>query len=123
VDAGIARRNVLLKQLAEAHGATNDLPTPIAVYYQDWGQDPFGGGYHGWSPHYNICDAMYNIRAPYQTILQDSSRNLFIIGSCYSFDQAWVEGAFCTAESVLQQYLGLQPFRDVSSNYLLICPL
>lgn len=114
---------ILLKQLAEAHGADNGLPTPIAAYFQDWGQDPFGGGYHGWSPHYNICAAMYNIRAPYQNVLQDSSRNLFIIGSCYSFDQAWVEGAFCTAESVLQQYLGLQPFRDVSGNYLLICPL
>lgn len=114
---------ILLKQLAEAHGADNGLPTPIAAYFQDWGQDPFGGGYHGWSPHYNICDAMYNIRAPYQNILQESSRNLFIIGSCYSFDQAWVEGAFCTAESVLQQYLDLPPFRNVSSNYLLICPL
>lgn len=114
---------ILLKQLAEAHGADNGLPTPIAAYFQDWGQDPFGGGYHGWAPHYNICNVMYNIRAPYQNILQDSSRNLFIIGSCYSFDQAWVEGAFCTAESVLQQYLDLPPFRDVSSSYLLICPL
>ena len=113
---------ILLKQLAEAHGA-NDLPTPIAAYFQDWGQDPFGGGYHGWSPHYNICNVMYNMRAPYKNILQDSSRNLYIIGSCYSFDQAWVEGAFCTAESVLQQYLNLPPFRDVSSSYLLICPL
>lgn len=114
---------ILLKQLAEAHGADNGLPAPIAAYFQDWGQDPFGGGYHGWAPHYNICDAMYNIRAPYQNILQSSSRHLFIIGSCYSFDQAWVEGAFCTAESVLQQYLDLPPFRNVSSSYLLICPL
>jgi hypothetical protein len=115
---------ILLKQLAEAHGADNGLPAPIAAYFQDWGQDPFGGGYHGWSPHYNICDAMYNIRAPYKNIFPDlANRNLFIIGSCYSFDQAWVEGAFCTAESVLQQYLDLRPFRDVSSSYLLICPL
>lgn len=113
---------LLIKQLAEAHGMTADqVPAPMAVLFQDWGQDPFGGGYHGWSAHYNICQAMDYVRAPYQKILdQENGPKLYIIGSCYSFDQAWVEGAFCTAESVLQDFFGLPPFCGIT-NYQLIC--
>ncbi|MFN2586811.1 MAG: flavin monoamine oxidase family protein [Actinomycetota bacterium] len=113
--------SLLVKQLAETHGMTTDqIPQPLAVYFQDWGQDPFGGGYHGWAAHYDICQVMDNVRAPYQKILGQPGPNLYVIGSCYSFDQAWVEGAFCTAESVVQEFLGLPAFRDVS-NYMLVC--
>jgi hypothetical protein len=113
--------NLLVKQLAEAHGMTPDqIPTPLAVYFQDWGQDPFGGGYHGWAAHYDICGAMDSVRAPYQKILGRPVPNLYVVGSCYSFDQAWVEGAFCTAESVLQDFLGLPAFRGVE-GYQLVC--
>ncbi len=119
VDSAMAA--MLMKQLAEVHGADlARLPAPLAVYYQDWGQNPFGGGYHGWAAHYNICDAMDLIRAPYQKLLHDDRYRTYIIGSCYSFDQAWVEGAFCVAESVLQEFLHLDPFRQVS-NYWLVC--
>jgi hypothetical protein len=113
---------MLIKQLADVHGISVDqISQPLAVYFQDWGQDPFGAGYHGWAPHYNICEVMDNIRAPYHNILnQPSGRNLYIIGSCYSFDQAWVEGAFCTAESVLQDFLNLPPINNVS-GYTLVC--
>jgi hypothetical protein len=113
--------NLIIKQLAEAHGMTpGEIPTPLALFFQDWGQDPYGGGYHGWSAHYNICEAMDNIRAPYQLILQQGTPATYIVGSCYSFDQAWVEGAFCTAESVLQEFLGLPPFRG-TKDYRLLC--
>lgn len=116
---------LLLKQLAETHGIPLEkMPQPIAVYYQDWGQDPYGAGYHAWAAHYNICEVMDKIRAPYQKVrppLAGPSANLYIIGSCYSFDQAWVEGAFCTAESVLQDFLGLPAFRNVQPSYTLVC--
>lgn len=120
VNSPMAR--MLMKQLAEAHGAdVTKLPAPIAVYYQDWGQNPYGGGYHGWAAHYNICQVMDKIRAPYQSILHEQRYRTYVIGSCYSFDQAWVEGAFCTAESVLQDApFGLKAFRGVA-NYPLIC--
>jgi hypothetical protein len=62
---------------------------------------------------------MDKIRAPYQKVL-GGPRQTYIIGSCYSFDQAWVEGAFCTAESVLQEFFGLRPFRNIR-DYRLIC--
>ena len=115
---------LLVKQLSEAHGIPIDqIPPPTAVYFQDWGQDPFGGGYHGWSAHYNICQAMDAIRAPYQKILNDSDRKTYVIGSCYSFDQAWVEGAFCTAESVLQDFVGLPPLNPYIAAYKLVCTI
>lgn len=113
---------VLLDQLAAVHGMkVEDIPAPTALYYQDWGQDPFGGGYHGWAAHYNICDVMDKIRAPYQKIFKSDARKVFIVGSCYSFDQAWVEGAFCTAESVLQEFIGLPPFAANLDIYTLVC--
>ncbi len=118
---------VLVKQLADVHGvAVGKVPTPTAIYFQDWGQDPFGGGYHGWSAHYDICRAMDCIRAPYQRVLSDSARRTYIIGSCYSFDQAWVEGAFCVAESVLRDFIHLNPFPPKNPNpkvpdYVLVC--
>jgi hypothetical protein len=125
VDSPMA--GLLLKQLAEVHGIdVTAIPTPTAIYYQDWGQDPFGGGYHGWASHYNICKVMDNIRAPYQKVLQGSNPDYtgirtYIVGSCYSFDQAWVEGAFCTAESVLQEFFTLPPLNPYIKNYKLIC--
>ena len=122
VDSPLA--GILMKQLAEAHGMDiNKVPTPSAVYFQDWGQDPFGGAYHGWAAHYNICRMMDCIRAPYQKILNNPERKTYVIGSCYSFDQAWVEGAFCTAESVLQDFLKLQPLNPHIAPYKLICTI
>jgi Flavin containing amine oxidoreductase len=116
---------ILVKQLADVHGIpVGKVPTPTAIYFQDWGQDPFGGGYHGWSAHYDICRAMDCIRAPYQRVLGDSARRTYIIGSCYSFDQAWVEGAFCVAESVLRDFIHLDPFPPKNPkvpDYVLVC--
>ena len=115
--------NMIMKQLADVHGAKQSLPAPTEAYFQDWGQDPFGGGYHGWAAHYNICDAMDKVRAPYQKILgaDKAGWNVFIVGSCYSFDQAWVEGAFCVAESVLNDFLGVPPYSTLPTGYSLIC--
>jgi hypothetical protein len=123
VDSAMA--GILIKQLADVHGiAVANIPTPTAIYFQDWGQDPFGGGYHGWAAHYNICEVMDCIRAPYQkALLGNSPRRTYIIGSCYSFDQAWVEGAFCTAESVLQDFLQLLPLNPYIQNYTLVCKM
>lgn len=117
-----AMADILLRQLADVHGMPLELiPPPTALYYQDWGQDPFGAGYHGWAAHYNICEVMDRIRAPYQRIFDGADHHVFIIGSCYSFDQAWVEGAFCTAESVLQEFIDLPPFVADMPPYTLVC--
>jgi len=121
VDPQSSFAQLLRKQLAELHGIdVEKVPLPRAVYFQDWGQDPFGGGYHGWAAHYNICQAMDLIRAPYAKILRNSVTKTFIVGSCYSFDQSWVEGAFCTAQSVLGDFFGM-PADRYSSGYHLVC--
>ena len=63
----------------------------------DWGLNPFGGGYHAWVAQFDICDDMQKVRTPGQLAgMYDS--NIFIVGSAFSKDQTWVEGAFCTAK-------------------------
>jgi Flavin containing amine oxidoreductase len=111
---------ILLSQLASVHGADPDrIPQPSSVVFQDWGRNPFGAGYHGWAPHYDICTVMQDIRTP--GTLAGKPMNLYIVGSCYSIDQAWVEGALCTAESVLNDFCGLEPFCALPDSYNLIC--
>jgi hypothetical protein len=119
---GSQMEKMVLDQLSYVHGVKDGqtIPAPITTIYMDWGTDPFGGGYHGWAAHYNICDVMHKVRAPASEIL-GTPQNLFIIGSCYSIDQAWVEGALCVAESVLEDYLKLKPFCETPPGYVLIC--
>jgi hypothetical protein len=113
---------MLLLQLAKLHYGDPDsaykIPTPKETVFMDWGLNPFGAGYHAWAPHYDICDVMQSIRAPSK--LAGASNNVFLVGSAFSNDQAWVEGAFCTAESVLNDYLDIPSIAD-TSNYPLIC--
>ncbi len=104
--------NMLRSLLARVHwgpGATAALvPEPLETVYMDWSLKPFSAGYHGWAPHYDMNDVMRKIRKPTQ-LMDDVDANLFIVGSAYSNDQAWVEGAFCTAESVLNDFLDIDP--------------
>jgi hypothetical protein len=46
--------------------------------------------------------------------------DIFIVGEAYSNDQGWVEGAHCTAESVLNDFLGIEPIID-DTHYPFIC--
>jgi hypothetical protein len=110
---------MLKSQLNALHYSTpGKVPDPIEGYIMDWGLNPYRAGYHAWAARYSLCDVMQNIRKPSTLIGADIP--LYIVGSAYSNDQAWVEGAFCTAESVLTQYLSLPPFFD-TTDYPLIC--
>jgi len=122
LDPAGSMSRILLSQLAAVHGAAVEaVPLPTQIVFQDWGRNPFGAGYHGWAPHYNICSVMDGIRSP--GTLAGQPMSLYVIGSCYSIDQAWVEGALCTAESVLTEFFGLPPFCAVPEGYNLICTL
>jgi hypothetical protein len=116
---------MLRKQLAALHfGAGADynmVPPPIETRYMDWGLSPFGAGYHAWAAHYNIADVQNKIRKPSQ-LIDKADANIFIVGECYSNDQAWVEGAYCTAESVLNDFFGIRPIID-NTNYPFISPI
>jgi len=114
---------MLLLELAKVHynnpDAAGQIPKPLETVVMDWGLNPFGAGYHAWAAHYDIPDVMAGIRAP-ATLGGAAANNVFLVGSAFSNDQAWVEGAFCTAESVLNDFLHVPTIAD-TTNYPLIC--
>ncbi|HET9626758.1 MAG TPA: hypothetical protein VFP84_35590 [Kofleriaceae bacterium] len=114
----------LRKMLAELHFGPNadytSVPEPLDAAYIDWSLPPFNAGYHEYAPHYDIRDVQRGIRKPSQ-LIEHTNADIFIVGEAYSNDQAWVEGAYCTAESVLNDFFGIKPLVD-NIPYPFICP-
>jgi hypothetical protein len=114
---------MLRKQLAELHYGPNSdytyVPAPKEAAYMDWSLPPFNAGYHAWAAHYDIADVQQKIRKPSQ-LIKGADADIFIVGEAYSNDQAWVEGAYCTAESVLNDFFDIEPIID-NTNYPFIC--
>lgn len=115
---------VLRQQLASLHfGPQADyksVPEPLETRYMDWSLPPFNAGYHAYKSHYDIGDVQRKIRKPSQ-LIRGKNAEIFIVGETYSNDQAWVEGAFCTAESVVNDFFGIEPL--ISERfYPFICP-
>ena len=115
---------MLLAELAKVHYGrfekAAEIPAPLETALVDWGLNPFGAGYHAWASHYDITDVMQRIRAPGR-LAGNLTSNVFITGSAFSNDQGWVEGAFCTAESVLVDFLQLPCIIPDTKDYPLIC--
>jgi hypothetical protein len=115
---------MLRAQLAAIHfGPQSDysfVPTPLETRYMDWSLPPFGAGYHAYAAHFDVVDVQQKIRKPSQ-LIKGADADIFIVGETYSNDQAWVEGAFCTAESVLNDFFGIAPIID-NKYYPFICP-
>ena len=113
---------MLRLQLAKVHygdpDMANAIPQALETVYMDWSLNPFGAGYHAWAAHYDIGQVMQTVRNP-TALAGGPAANVFIVGSAYSNDQAWIEGAFCTAESVLRDFLHYDPIAP--SDYPLIC--
>lgn len=114
---------MLRKQLASVHfGPQADytaVPEPLETAYMDWSLPPFNAGYHAWAAHYDVCEVQQKIRKPSQ-LIDGADANIFIVGEAFSNDQAWVEGAYCTAESVLNDFFGIKPIID-DTEYPFIC--
>lgn len=114
---------MLRRQLAELHFGPNAdyslVPEPIESRYMDWSLPPFAAGYHAWAAHYDIADVQEKIRKPSQ-LVEGAEADIFIVGEAYSNDQAWVEGAYCTAESVLNDFFEIEPIID-NAHYPFIC--
>jgi hypothetical protein len=115
---------MLRQQLATVHFGPqanyNLVPEPLETRYMDWSLPPFNAGYHAYASHVNVCDVQQKIRKPSQ-LVEGADADIFIVGETYSNDQAWVEGAFCTAESVLNDFFGIEPIID-DKEYPFICP-
>jgi hypothetical protein len=115
---------MLRSQLAALHfGPQADysaVPEPLETKYMDWSLPPFNAGYHAYKSHYSLGDVQRKIRKPSQ-LVPKTDCEIFIVGETYSNDQAWVEGAFCTAESVLNDFFGIEPIID-EKHYPFISP-
>ncbi|HEX7645449.1 MAG TPA: hypothetical protein VF472_24875 [Burkholderiaceae bacterium] len=115
---------MLRAQLAAVHfGPQADytaVPAPLETRYMDWSLPPFNAGYHAYAAHYDVGDVQRKIRKPSQ-LIDGADANIFIVGEAYSNDQAWVEGAYCTAESVLNDFFGVKPIIN-DEEYPFICP-
>lgn len=102
-----------VNQLQELHGPDIAVPQPYVTWYQDWREDPFGGGYHAWKAGYDVSSVMAFMRQP------NPVEAIHICGEAYSDQQGWIEGAFCVAERTLQDHMGLAwPFW-LDKNYYL----
>jgi monoamine oxidase len=92
--------HIVQRQVAQVHDQ-HELPCPYSAIYHDWGEDPFGGGWHGWKANYRIDEIMCKMRHPVH------DEKIYIVGEAYSYDQGWVEGALDTAESMLEEFFDL----------------
>jgi hypothetical protein len=98
-------------------GAPPPKPTAvIGTYYHDWSLDPYGAGYHAWAAHFKAWEVMDEVRRPMR------DRHVYICGEAYSNAQGWVEGALCTAESMLEEFFGLRRIDGLPSEYPLLAP-
>ena len=104
-----------LSQVCELHGlGKDDVGTPYVAFYKDWSVDPFGGGYHAWRAGVDVREAMSFMRCP------NKNESVYICGEAYSDQQGWVEGAFCVAERMLQEWFELEwPEQWLSTKYYL----
>jgi monoamine oxidase len=87
------------RQLAAMHGC--DVPEAIDGTFFNWGDAPFGGGWHNWNVSVKSWEVMPRIRRPVEGL------NVFVCGEAYSSAQGWVEGAVNTAEMVVEKYFDL----------------
>ena len=104
-----------LGQVRELHGCDADaIPAPYITYFKDWSEDPYGGGYHAWRACVDVEETMRYMRCP------DENEAVYICGEAYSDQQGWVEGAFCVAEHMLQDWFGMAwPSKWLRKDYYL----
>ncbi len=92
-----------MQQVRQLHGMGPDqIPDPYVTWFKDWSQDPFGGGYHAWDARVDVENVMKFMRRPF------ADEHVHVCGEAYSDQQGWVEGAFCVAEHMLQDWYGLE---------------
>jgi monoamine oxidase len=88
-------------ELKQLHGLDLYIPKPYMAIYKDWGDDPFGGGWHFWKMNQKPWEVMRRMRAP--KLRGRENTHVYICGEAYSCNQGWVEGALKSAELILQE--------------------
>lgn len=106
----------MLQKVMTVDGVAPQISKRIGAYFQDWSQEPYGGGYHAWAAHYKAWEIMREVRNPMP------DRDIYICGEAYSNGQGWVEGALCTAESILEKFFHFPRLAGVPDSYDLLTP-
>jgi len=106
----------MLVKVLTVNGVAPKISRRIGAYYQDWSQEPYGGGYHAWAAHFKAWEVMREVRKPMP------DRTIYICGEAYSNGQGWVEGAVCTAESILEEFFNMPRLAGVPNDYALLTP-
>lgn len=88
-------------ELKQLHGIELYIPKPYMAIYKDWGDNPFGGGWHFWKMNRKPWEVMGRIRSP--KLKNRENTHVYICGEAYSCNQGWVEGALKSAELMLQE--------------------
>jgi monoamine oxidase len=86
------------------------VPEPYTAVYHDWGEDPYGAGWHAWKAGRRFWEIMPRMRGI-------AGENVHIVGEAYSIGQGWVEGALQTAELMLKEHFGLARPRFIPRKY------
>jgi hypothetical protein len=108
------------KQLQEIHGDQIRIPEPYISAFYDWGDNPFGGGYHGWAASVQVRGA--DVPSPWKAATRMRQPvdgvPVHVCGEAYSDQQGWVEGALCTAERMLQDHFHMEyPYDWLPRDY------
>jgi monoamine oxidase len=97
------------EQVTEVHGL-KFVPEPYTAIYHDWGDDPYGAGWHAWKAGKEFWKIM-----PYMRGIP--GENVHVCGEAYSLGQGWVEGALQTAELMLKEHFGLDRPDFIPAEY------
>jgi monoamine oxidase len=110
--ASAAMVDELQNQLRELHGLSSvtdpesaQIIPPYVTVYQDWTQEPFGGGWHFWKIGVNARLVSKRLSQPVHDV------PLYICGEAWSHQQGWVEGALESTDDVLKTKLGVPPLQ------------
>lgn len=93
-------------QLRELHGLNTDPKhsaaiDPYVAIFQDWTQEPFGGGWHFWKIGADARKVMQLMQQPIPDL------PLHVCGEAWSRQQGWVEGALETTDDLLMSQFGI----------------
>jgi monoamine oxidase len=100
----------VLRMMEEIHGRS--IPAPILGVFRDWGDEPFGGGWHTWevgTRPWTLYPRLAEIPAGQvrRPTMETTSPSPQVCGEAYSNEQGWIEGALKTTERMLRRHFGV----------------
>jgi len=110
--------NFIHRQIVKVHqdlypNISLQIDPPKSYSYKKWSFKNHGGSYHVWKPNSNPSKVASRMIKP------NSNFNVYIVGSSFSPEQAWVEGALNSAEFMLNRWFGYKKPSWLPKDYFL----